>query len=106
MRKLGILLVLATIVVAGCKSGKQTDGKGENEVDSALQVKVEAALLEGMKDCRADSGLVVVMDIENDAIVAMHLTETDAIAVTWRTLHIGNLTKFHQDMPNRVLIPF
>ena len=70
MRKLGILLVLATIVVAGCKSGKQTDGKGENEVDSALQVKVEAALLEGMKDCRADSGLVVVMDIENDAIVA------------------------------------
>ena len=49
MRKLGILLVLATIVVAGCKSGKQTDGKGENEVDSALQVKVEAALLEGMK---------------------------------------------------------
>lgn len=36
----------------------------------------------------------------------MHLTETDAIAVTWRTLHIGNLTQLHQDMPNRVLIPF
>ena len=80
MRKLGILLVLATIVVAGCKFGKQTDGKGENEVDSALQVKVEAALLEGMKDCRADSGLVVVMDIENNAIVA-----TEGLAISGDT---------------------
>ena len=69
MRKLGILLVLTTIV-AGCKSGKQTGVKGEIEVDSAFQVKVEAALLDGMKECRADSGQVVVMDIENDAIVA------------------------------------
>lgn len=70
MRKIWFGLVLATIVVTGCKSGKQTGIEGESDVDSALQVKVEAALLDGMKDCRADSGQMVVMDIENDAIVA------------------------------------
>lgn len=70
MRKFWVLLALAAMVAAGCKLGKQTEVKEECMLDSALQVKAEAALREAMTDCWVDSGQVVVMDIEKGAIVA------------------------------------
>ena len=70
MRKLLILLVLVAMVVTDCKSGKETEVKGDSMLDTALQIKVEAALLDGMKDCQADSGQVIVLDIDNDLFVA------------------------------------
>ena len=70
MRKLLILLVLVAMVVTDCKSGKQTEVKCDSKLDTALQVKIDAALLDGMKDCLADSGQVVVLDIDNDVFVA------------------------------------
>ena len=70
MRKLFVFLILVSIVAAGCKSGKPAEVKDDSRLDTALQVKVEAALLDGMKDCLADSGQVVVLDIDNDVFVA------------------------------------
>ena len=70
MRNFWIVLAFTTIVVTGCKSGKETEVKGDSKLDAALQVKVEAALLDGMKDCQADSGQVIVLDIDNDVFVA------------------------------------
>lgn len=70
MRRILILLALAAMVAAGCKSGKQTEVKEVSKLDSALLVKAEAALREAMTDCWVDSGQVVVMDIEKGAIVA------------------------------------
>lgn len=70
MRRILILLALAAMVAACCKSGKQTEVKEESMLDSALQVKAEAALREAMTDCWVDRGQVVVMDIEKGAIVA------------------------------------
>ena len=70
MRKLFVFLILVPIVAAGCKSGKPAEVKDDSRLDTALQVKVEAALLDGMKDCQADSGQVIVLDIDNDVFVA------------------------------------
>lgn len=58
------------MVVTGCKSGKQTEVKCDSKLDTALQEKTDAALLDGMTDSLAHSGQVVVLDIDNDVFVA------------------------------------